>query len=47
MHDSRARANVVRAYICVYKSSTVPPFSAGNMVKTSRLDNLGTKIDYL
>ena len=37
MHDSRAGANVVGAYICVYKSSTVPPFPAGNMVKTSRL----------
>ena len=37
MHDSRARANVVGAYICVYKSSTVAPFPAGNMVKTSRL----------
>ena len=37
MHDSCAGANIVRAYICVYKSSIVPPFFIGNMVKTSRL----------
>ena len=37
MHDSHAGANVVGAYICVYKSSIIPQFLIGNMVKTSRL----------